>query len=88
MFNPVPATEARHWQDWLVLQDWDGFSSEDHATWDLLYARQMPHLEGHVVQPFRDGLDKLDLGAGGIPELSALSDRLESLTGWRPPRRD
>ena len=49
MFNPVPATEARHWQDWLVLQDWDGFSSEDHATWDLLYARQVPHLEGHVV---------------------------------------
>jgi len=35
------------------------------------------------VQPFWDGLARLDLGAGGIPELDALSDALEALTGWR-----
>lgn len=83
MFNPTPATEARSWRDWLVPQAWDRFTPDQHGVWDLLYTRQVPYLGSHIVQPFRDGLERLDLGAGGIPELAALSDRLEALTGWR-----
>ena len=83
MFNPTPATEARTWRDWLVPQAWERFTEDEHAVWDLLYRRQLPYLGRHIVQPFRDGLDKLDLGAGGIPELDRLSHRLEALTGWR-----
>jgi phenylalanine-4-hydroxylase len=83
MFNPTPAIEARSWRDWLVPQSWDRFTPDQHGVWDLLYTRQVPYLGSHIVQPFRDGLERLDLGAGGIPELEALSDRLEALTGWR-----
>lgn len=72
-----------HWRQWLVPQDWHRFSADDHAVWDLLYARQVALVRDRIVKPFRDGLERLDLGAGGIPDLEALSDRLEPLTGWR-----
>lgn len=84
MFNPEPPiARRRHWREWLVAQDWSRFTADDHAVWDRLYARQVPYLGDHIVRPFREGLELLDLGAGGIPELEALSDRLDARTGWR-----
>jgi phenylalanine-4-hydroxylase len=84
MFNPeTPIAAKAHWRAWLVPQRWARFTADDHAVWDTLYARQVPYLGTRIVAPFRAGLEKLDLGAGGIPELEALSDRLEALTGWR-----
>jgi len=83
MFNPTPAREVQGWHRWLVPQRWDRLTAEHHAVWDLLYTRQLPYLGERIVRPFRAGLEKLDLGAGGIPELGALSDRLEELTDWR-----
>jgi phenylalanine-4-hydroxylase len=43
----------------------------------------VPYLGTHIVAPFREGLGLLDLGSGGIPELEALSNRLEALSGWQ-----
>ncbi len=86
MFNPadpLPARTAPDWQRWLVPQAWTQFSAADHKVWDTLYARQVPYLADKIVRPFVDGLNLLGLGAGGIPELEALSDRLEKLSGWR-----
>jgi phenylalanine-4-hydroxylase len=82
--DPLPDGERKKdWRDWLVPQDWHHFTAEQHGVWDTLYARQVPYLGTHIVRPFREGLAALGLGDGGIPELEALSDRLEALTGWR-----
>lgn len=81
--SPSAAPTGRNWQQWLVPQEWGHFTAEDHEVWDTLYARQVPYLGEHIVRPFREGLATLGLGDGGIPELEALSDRLEALTGWR-----
>lgn len=74
---------APTWQKQVVCQGWDGFSAEQHETWDILYARQVELLEGRIVAPFYTGLAQLGLGDGGIPELGALNRRLLPLTGWR-----
>lgn len=86
MFNPSASLTARtapDWQRWLVPQDWTLFTAADHGVWDNLYARQVPYLGDKIVRPFLDGLVQLDLGAGGIPKLEQLSDRMEMLSGWR-----
>jgi phenylalanine-4-hydroxylase len=84
MFNPdIPIAASKHWRAWQVPQDWGHFTAEDHGVWNTLYARQVPYLGNRIVAPFREGLTRLGLGDGGIPELEALSDRLEALTGWR-----
>lgn len=59
------------------------YSSDEHALWDELYARQMRLLPGRACDAFLAGVDKLDLGAGGVPDFAALSSRLSDLTGWR-----
>jgi phenylalanine-4-hydroxylase len=71
------------WQDFVVPQGWEGFTAEDHAVWDLLFARQVELLGSRVVAPFFDGIDLLRLGHPGIPELLELNAILEPRTGWR-----
>lgn len=69
--------------DWTIDQGWSEYTAEDHSVWDLLYKRQIDVLPGRAAPEFMDGLKALDLGKGGIPEFEAMSDELESLTGWR-----
>ncbi len=70
-------------QDWTIPQGWDGYAPAEHALWDRLYARQTALLPGRAHPDFLDGLARLDLGAGGIPDFRRLSDRLMKLTGWQ-----
>ena len=69
--------------DFTIDQNWDAYSTEEHAVWDLLYKRQTDILPGLAADEFMDGLTALDLGRGGIPKLEQISDELEALTGWR-----
>jgi phenylalanine-4-hydroxylase len=71
------------WQDYLVPQCWDSFTAEDHAVWDLLFARQVELLGTRVVSAFLDGISLLRLAHPGIPELGELNAILEPRTGWR-----
>ena len=74
---------AGKWQDYVVPQCWESFTSEDHAVWDLLFARQVELLGSRVVSPFLDGIDLLRLSHPGIPEVGELNAILEPRTGWR-----
>lgn len=58
------------------------YSSEDDAIWNDLFARQMEILPGRACSTMLAGLDKLDLGKGGVPDFARLSEELGALTGW------
>jgi phenylalanine-4-hydroxylase len=73
----------RGWQDYVVPQCWDAFTDEDHAVWDLLFARQVELLGTRVVTAFLDGIDLLRLSHPGVPDLGELNAILEPRTGWR-----
>ncbi len=74
---------AEQWEDYVVPQCWKSFTREDHAVWDLLFARQVDLLGGRVVAPFLDGIDLLRLSHPGVPDLAELNGILEPRTGWR-----
>jgi phenylalanine-4-hydroxylase len=74
---------SRSWQDYVVPQHWAHFAAEDHAVWDLLFARQVELLGSRVVSPFLAGIDLLRLSRPGVPELAELNAILEPRTGWR-----
>ena len=85
MFQPEFASAdppSRRWGDFVVSQDWERFTPEEHRVWDTLFARQMPYLGTRIVSPFLEGLPALRLDTPGIPELGALNARLASLSGW------
>ena len=73
----------RGWQDYVVAQCWEAFTQEDHAVWDLLFARQLELLGTRVVSPFLDGIDLLRLTHPGVPDVDGLNAILEPRTGWR-----
>ena len=68
-------------EDWLEPAQ-TAYTSEDHAIWDELFARQMEVLPGRAASAFMAGLDRLDLGRGGVPDFGKLSEELGGLTGW------
>jgi phenylalanine-4-hydroxylase len=71
------------WQDYVVQQCWESFTDEDHAVWDLLFARQVELLGSRVVSAFFDGIDLLRLSHPGVPDVEGLNAILEPRTGWR-----
>ncbi|MEE4339120.1 phenylalanine 4-monooxygenase [Erythrobacter sp.] len=78
----APLTRPSHvGEDWLEKEQ-TAYGSEDHAVWNDLFARQMEILPGRAASAFMAGLDKLDLGRGGVPEFARLSEELGALTGW------
>ena len=85
MLHRALATTAtpHSWQDYVVPQQWDAFSADDHAVWDLLFARQVELLGTRVVTPFLDGIGLLRLAHPGVPDLDELNAILIPRTGWR-----
>lgn len=73
----------RQWEDYVVPQCWESFSADDHAVWDLLFARQVELLGSRVVAAFFDGIDLLKLSHPGVPDVEGLNTILEPRTGWR-----
>jgi phenylalanine-4-hydroxylase len=83
--NPLPGGERKlaDWERYVVPQNWEAFTEENHAVWDLLFARQVELLGSRVVSPFLDGIDLLRLSHPGVPDVEGLNAILEPRTGWR-----
>ncbi|TGX55040.1 phenylalanine 4-monooxygenase [Sphingomonas gei] len=69
--------------DWTIPQNWQAYTAEEHATWDILFERQAKLLPGRASGAFLKGLDALRLSESGIPNFEELSERLMKLTGWQ-----
>jgi len=82
-FTEIDSRQPANWRDYLVPQDWQHFTAQEHGVWDTLFARQVPYLGSRIVTPFLEGIPRLGLDERGIPNLDRLNQRLEKLTGWR-----
>ena len=69
-------------EDFSISQCWDEYTADEHAIWDLLYARQLDVLAQRAAPEFLDGLKRLELSRSGIPDLKRLNPALKALTGW------
>ncbi|WP_116090880.1 phenylalanine 4-monooxygenase [Sphingomonas crusticola] len=70
-------------EDWTIPQEWDRYTPEEHAVWDILFARQEAMLPGRAAPEFLAGLDILHLSRPGIPDFAELSEKLGKATGWQ-----
>ena len=69
--------------DWTIPQDWERFTSDEHAMWDRLFDRQCAMLPGRAAEAFLRGMDVLKLSQPGIPDYRELNARLMAATGWQ-----
>ena len=82
-WSPSPSKLREDWSEFVVPQCWEDFTAEDHAVWDLLFARQIDLLGTRVVSPFLDSIDLLSLSHPGVPDVGGLNAILTPRTGWR-----
>jgi len=80
--SPSPRNRGEDWGDYVVPQCWESFTEDDHAVWDLLFARQVELLGSRVVTPFFDGIDLLKLSHPGVPDVEGLNAILTPRTSW------
>jgi len=69
--------------DWTIPQRWADYTAEEHATWDLLFARQQAQLGDRAARPYLAGLEILRAEGNGIPDFAKLSEHLGAATGWQ-----
>jgi len=63
-------------------QDWDRFSDADHERWNSMVSGQTRALQGLAAKTFLDGVGKVGLASGGIPEFNRFNTRFRDVTGW------
>jgi phenylalanine-4-hydroxylase len=69
-------------QPYLIQQNWSAYTQEQHAIWSELVLRRMPQLEEHACAEYLEGFKLIGLQADRLPDLTAVSARLEPRTGW------
>jgi phenylalanine-4-hydroxylase len=67
----------------LIEQDWDAYTAEQHTVWAELVQRRMPQLREHACREYLDGFEQIGLREDRLPNLKAVSARLAPRTGWQ-----
>ena len=78
----MAAEELKAAGPYLIEQDWAAYTPEQHAIWRELVSRRMPQLEKYASAVYLDGFEQIGLKADALPDLKAVSARLEPRTGW------
>lgn len=66
-----------------IDQRYDGYTEENHDTWQILYDRQMEYLQDHASRVYLAGARAIELQRRRIPELATINARLGPRTGWQ-----
>jgi phenylalanine-4-hydroxylase len=68
--------------DYVIDQNWAGYTADEHAVWDFLYRRQVEILKDRADPAMLRGLETLNLNRGGIPNFSEINVELKARTGF------
>ncbi len=68
--------------DYVIDQNWAGYTADEHAVWDFLYRRQRDILADRADPVMLQGLEALDLNRGGIPNFAVINEELKQRTGF------
>lgn len=67
---------------YVIEQDWNAYTPEQHAVWQELVGRRMPQLQDHACAEYLEGFELIGLRPDLLPDLAAVSRRLAPRTGW------
>jgi phenylalanine-4-hydroxylase len=68
--------------DYVIDQNWAGYTADEHAVWDFLYRRQRDILGSRADKALIDGHEALNLNRGGIPKFAVINEELKRRTGF------
>jgi phenylalanine-4-hydroxylase len=83
MSDVVDSGKLRVAEPFLIQQDWKAYTPEQHAIWRELVERRLPQLQEHACAEYMEGFELIGLQADRLPDLTAVSARLQPRTGWQ-----
>jgi phenylalanine-4-hydroxylase len=82
MAGIAPELHPASFAPFLIQQDYDAYTEEQHATWAELVSRRMPQLARHAAEEYLEGFAIIGLRTDSLPNLAEISLRLNPRTGW------
>lgn len=79
----LPKTRLQEAAPYLIEQDFSVYTEEQHAVWTELVLRRMPQLRQHACREYLEGFEQIGLREDRLPDLKAVSARLQPRTGWQ-----
>jgi len=76
------AVELSKAAPFLIQQDYAAYTAEQHVIWAELVRRRMPQIEQHAAREYLEGFESLCLPYDRLPNLAAVSAKLQPRTGW------
>ena len=67
---------------YIIQQDYQAYTPEQHAIWAELVGRALHELEQHAAREYLEGFEIIGLRRDRLPDLAAVSARLKPRTGW------
>jgi phenylalanine-4-hydroxylase len=71
-----------HAAPYLIQQDYAVYTDEQHSVWAELLKRVLPEVERHAAREYLEGFQIIGLQRDRLPNLKAVSARLQPRTGW------
>ncbi len=69
-------------KEYIVDQNYEQYTEEDHAVWKELWKRQGELDESLISQQYVEGFKRLEIDRNRIPRIEDISSRLEKISGW------
>jgi phenylalanine-4-hydroxylase len=66
----------------LIEQNYEAYTSEQHAAWAELVRRRRPQIDRYACRAYLEGYQIVGLQDDRLPSLQAVSARLRPRTGW------
>lgn len=66
----------------FIQQPYDGYGTDAHDVWRILYERRMATLRETGSSVFLDGMRTIGLSPHRVPELARVNEALGARTGW------
>jgi phenylalanine-4-hydroxylase len=69
-------------QPYLIKQEYENYTAEQHAVWSELLLRRLPQVERYACEEYLEGFEIIGLRPDRLPKLADISERLQPRTGW------
>jgi phenylalanine-4-hydroxylase len=69
--------------DFLIRQNFEAVSGEDHTIWSRLFRKLEKPLEQYASKEYLDGILELDLPRNNFPRFSVLNKRIKLRGNWK-----
>jgi phenylalanine-4-hydroxylase len=82
MSNAIKGIKLTAAAPYLIEQEYENYTPEQHAVWEELVRRRRPAIESFACREYLEGYEIIGLESDRLPNLAAISGRLKPRTGW------